>query len=166
MTTQTELKPTAAEYTWAHNEAIAMTGVDPKSLPKPIKQRMTTFSMWAAKYNKKPDEKLLQRMVEFSAKIADEITNYSEKDLPDAESADAKPAAPEQNQPSAPVNIAGLKDSESNSDVKDAIMAHISKEGRIYYTDLRKIMNQRDLDDRIQVGGLSLTRSLAFYYPD
>ena len=105
-------------------------------------------------------------MVEFSAKIADEITNYSEKDLPDAESADTKPAAPEQNQPSAPVNIAGLKDSESNSDVKDAIMAHISKEGRIYYTDLRKIMNQRDLDDRIQVGGLSLTRCLAFYYPD
>ena len=88
----------------------------------------------------------------------------AQEDAPKANQETAAVPAQSQNQPDAP-NIAGLVNSQTKSVFKDQINSIISKDGRIYHSDLKDIMGVRNLSDVVDVEGMVLERHWAFYYP-
>jgi len=154
------------QITWAHQEALTDNNLTKEDLPSNIKQKFGMFAMKEGAYRKNPTQKNLDAAKVQSVKIADMIQDWVEKDLPD-ETPTPQPIEnqPIVNQPPTDAPINGLKEESDGTSLKDTITRLLQKDGKIYHDDLKKIMGKRNLEDKVEVEGMVLERSWAFYYP-
>ena len=148
--------------TYPHQEALEDNNFQIKDVPEAIRKRIYGWNARYKSFEKNPTERVKESLLRDSISMADEIQDFAEQDLADETQTQANTTF--QNQPDAPA-IAGVVNPQSQSELQSAIHGFLSKEGRIYHIDLKNIMGQRSIPDRVEVGELVLTRSFAFYYP-
>lgn len=163
-------------YTWPHNEAISDHKIDAAKLPAEIKGKLKAWKMQAGKYNSGMTEGKFNALCKLSEEIGGLIDEFAEngpKKPEDVQSEAVQPEKPAENkepvqdtnnQPDAPA-IPGIVNAPSKSDLQLKINAILTKDGRIYHADLKQIMGERNLNDRVEVEGIALERHWAFYYP-
>lgn len=152
-----------------HEQALQRTGLTEQDLPKEIKKEIQGLKGVQRMYSNKKSDNATKSINLMSFKIGNMILDYAERDFADGQSAPAssEPQPPvEPSQPQAPV-VNGLDNSPTESDLKEAIIKAIAKEGgnRVYADDLKRIMGKRNIPDTVEVDGMRLVRSWAFYYP-
>ena len=151
------------ETKYPHIEAMEDNDFQLKDLPDGLRKKVYNWNAKYSKFEENPTERTKDNLMRDSIAIADSIQDFAEKDIQDdSQQPDMKPS--EQNQPEAP-QIAGVVNPQSQSQLQEAVQVHLSKDGRIYHTDLKNLLGQPSLPDRLEVGGLVLHRSYAFYYP-
>lgn len=154
---------------YPHEQILKEEGIDWKKLPQKIKQQIGAFNMQNARYGETPNEKQKQSLTTISVKIADMIQDEIESGTAPTgvatPPAPPKPAQAEPNTPPAPAPVNGMHNAPPKSDLKAEIQKHIDRDGRIYHIDLKRLLNKRELDDKVEVEGVTLERSWAFYYP-
>ena len=151
------------ETVYPHNEALADHNYQMKDVPENIRKKIYGWNARYKSFEQNPTKKQQENLMKDSLTLADAIQTFAEeKALKPSQPANVPNAEP--NQPDVP-QIAGLVNQQSNSDLQQAIQGYLSKEGRIYHIDLKKLMGQGSIPDRVEVGELVLTRSFAFYYP-
>jgi hypothetical protein len=155
-----------------HMQAMADNNLTEADLPGPIKMKMGPLKMQLVRFekNQNPTKAQLDGLIALSVKVADAIQTWAE------ERSGAKPAAAASQTPpepptnpddgkNAPPNLPGVVGAPASYPLREAVMAHIDKGGRIYHDDLKKILKKRSLADREEVEGVVLVRRVAFYYP-
>lgn len=148
------------ETQYPHLEALEDNNLTLKDIPEQIRRKIYQWNHKYKTFESNPTERVKENLMRDSIAMADSIQDFAEKDIDDG----SQPEAPVQNQPEAP-QIEGVVNPQSQSDLQNAISGHLSKEGRIYYIDLEKALGQKNIPDRVEVAGVVLHRSLAFYYP-
>jgi len=155
-----------------HMQAMADNNLTEADLPGPIKMKMGPLKMQLVRFekNQNPTKAQLDGLIALSVKVADAIQTWAE------ERSGAKPVAAASQTPpepptnpddgkNAPPNLPGVVGAPASYPLREAVMAHIDKGGRIYHDDLKKILKKRSLADREEVEGVVLVRRVAFYYP-
>ena len=151
------------ETTYPHQEALEDNNFEIKDLPESIRKRIYSWNNKYKKFQENPTERLKDNILADSVSIADSIQDFAEQGIEDTnQSPQLTPS--EQNQPDIPA-IAGVVNPNAQNDLKEAIKQEVSKEGRIYHSNLKQLLGTSGLPDRVEVGELVLTRSFAFYYP-
>jgi len=151
------------ETTYPHQEAMEDNNFQLKDLPEAIRKKVYSWNNKYKNFTENPTERAKDNLTKDSVAIADSIQDYAEQGL-EEENPQPDMTPSEQNQPNVP-QIAGIVNQQSNSDLQQAIQGYLSKEGRIYHIDLKKLMGQGSIPDRVEVGELVLQRNFAFYYP-
>lgn len=154
---------------YPHQEALEDNNIQLRDVPEVIRKKVYLWNARYKNFEENPKQKTQQGLIKDSIQLADMIQNFAEEKatnpLPATDSAPTQTNALNSVLPTPETTIAGIVDAPSNNDLKSSIQTYLSKEGRIYVDDLKKILSQRSLPDRVEVGDLVLNRSFAFYYP-
>lgn len=150
------------ETTYPHQQVLEDNGIELKVLPEAIRKKVYNWKAKYSRFEENPTAKGKENIMKESIAIADAIQNHIEQGIDSAKQPEMTPSA--NSQPDAP-QIAGVVNPQSQNQIQEAVQVHLTKEGRIYHTDLKSLLGQRSLPDRLEVGSLVLHRAYAFYYP-
>ncbi len=152
---------------FVHETYIEQEGIKPGEIPDDLKRRMTKLSEKKTEYVRKPTNPLYQSINKEDAMIADDLIDWWEdKNIPEP-----KPEEPGAQQASTS-STSGATSSSTNpapasTSGESEFQKIMKKYGNIHHSDLKRLMNKKNLSTVEEFEGMKLKRTTltSRYYP-